>query len=175
MVGSAENLPAESNLHRDLASVGTGSVGTLVFCPAIFQGSEQYFLTTWTTAETSACGFVQVVHDGYAEVSYYEQNATFHPPEATGAPGLLWPPNHKFQLITLPHVRDCDGDSLAVTITGVTQDEPVKGLGSGDQSPDAKPGPHPDQVWLRAERSGSGDGRIYRISWTHRHRGQIFC
>ena len=53
-----------------------------------------------------------------------------------------------------------------VTVTGVTQDEPVNGLGDGDTSPDAMPGPASNQVRLRAERSGTGDGRVYRIAVT---------
>ena len=72
----------------------------------------------------------------------------------------LWPPNHKFQLVTLL------GGPLAITVTGVTQDEPVNGLGDGDTSPDAKGGPAGNKVYVRAERSGSGDGRAYRIAFT---------
>ena len=58
---------------------------------------------------------------------------------------------------------DPDGDPVTHTITGVTQDEPLNGQGDGDTSPDARDVPgHADQVNLRAERSGNGDGRVYR-------------
>ena len=53
-----------------------------------------------------------------------------------------------------------------LTITGVTQDEPLNGLGDGDTSPDAAVGPASNKVKLRAERSGLGDGRVYRIAFT---------
>jgi hypothetical protein len=76
---------------------------------------------------------------------------------------LLWPPNHKFRLVTLRGATDPDQDLVTLTIAGVTQDEPLNGLGDGDSSPDAKRGPTSHQVYVRAERSGLLDGRVYRI------------
>jgi hypothetical protein len=84
---------------------------------------------------------------------------------ATVTPNLLWPPNHKLRTVTVI-VTDPDGDVVTTTIDAVTQDEPVNGLGDGDTSPDAVAGPASNQVMLRAERSGLGDGRVYRISFT---------
>jgi hypothetical protein len=75
---------------------------------------------------------------------------------------LEWPPNHKFRLITLSGDED-----LILTIKSVTQDEPVNGKGDGNTSPDAMwVDDRTDAVYVRAERSGQGDGRVYRISFT---------
>jgi streptogramin lyase len=94
---------------------------------------------------------------------------TNEPPDCstvTASPTSLWPPDHTLRPVTLSGATDPDGDPLTLTITGVTQDEPLNGLGDGDTSPDAQLGATSDTVLLRAERSGKGDGRVYRISFS---------
>jgi len=79
--------------------------------------------------------------------------------------GQLWPPNHKFVPVGVGNVTDPDGDSVSVTMTGIFQDEPPNGPGHSDKCPDAK-GVGTSTAQLRAERDGSGDGRVYHLSFT---------
>ena len=80
--------------------------------------------------------------------------------QVSASPAALAPANGKLVTITLSTPPpDADGDPATVSITGVTQDEPVNGAA------DAVAGPAPDQVRLRAERDGAGDGRMYRVAF----------
>ena len=115
--------------------------------------------------------FRLVVNDGLvdsepAEVTITVQNVN-DPPAcdlAQAKPGTLWPPNHKLVPVEIVGVTDPNNDNVTITITGVTQDEPVNGLGDGDTSPDAVI--QGNKVLLRAERAGNGNGRVYHITFT---------
>jgi hypothetical protein len=82
---------------------------------------------------------------------------------AQATPAVLWPPNHQLILITIGGVSDPDDEQVTLTVTGVTQDEPVNGSGDGDTSPDAVL--QGDTVLLRSERTGTGNGRVYRVGF----------
>jgi hypothetical protein len=67
--------------------------------------------------------------------------------------------------ITILGITDPDKYPITIRITGIHQDEPTHGLATEDQSPDGT-GTGTDTANVRAERSGTGDGRVYHISFT---------
>lgn len=91
---------------------------------------------------------------------------TNRPPVCTGArpSQALWPPNHKFVPIDILGVTDPDGDPITIAITGIQQDEPVLTPGSGNTDADGRI--DGATAYVRAERAGGGDGRVYEIFFT---------
>ena len=82
---------------------------------------------------------------------------------ARATPDLLWPPTHKLIRVGITGLSDPNNDSITTTVTQVMQDEPIDMLGDGDTSPDAVL--QGATVLLRAERSGTGNGRVYQITF----------
>src|SRR5262249_29231780 len=83
---------------------------------------------------------------------------------AVADPSRLWPPNHKFVDVSIAGIVDADGDQVTITITGITQDEAIDCEDNGNPCPDAS-GIGSSTAHLRAARGGTGDGRVYRISF----------
>lgn len=143
------------------ASQGTVDLlpdGSLHYVPAAgFQGTDQftYLVADGTLKSHLATVVITVAPSNAPDCSRFSPSS-----------GVLWPPNHKLRSITVTGARNTPGGPLAVTITGVEQDELVNGLGDGDQGPDAVFTAVPDEVRLRAERSGDGDGRVYWVLFT---------
>lgn len=79
----------------------------------------------------------------------------------TATPAQLWPPNHRMEPVTLSvsAADGCDTTAPACAISGVSSDEPAGG------TPDWRV-TGPLSLELRAERDGSGDGRVYTITVT---------
>ncbi len=114
--------------------------------------------------------FQLVVNDGQASggadtvrVAIQDVN---DPPVCTLAQpsvSVLWPPNHTMVAVSIMGVTDPNNSDVTISYPTVTQDEPINGLGDGDTSPDAAESGN--NILLRAERAGSGNGRVYAVQF----------
>ena len=86
-------------------------------------------------------------------------------------PITLWPPNHKYQTVSLDQLFvDFTDNCTALTmdnvnISSVSSDEEENSIGSGDGNTlnDILIGNDCKSVQLRSERNGNGNGRVYTI------------
>jgi hypothetical protein len=84
----------------------------------------------------------------------------------------LWPPNHAMVPVFISGVTSTGDDPITITVTGITQDEPLNGTGDGDTCPDGSV--DDGLAYVRAERAGGGNGRVYVVSF-HATDGSASC
>ncbi|MCV0392646.1 MAG: right-handed parallel beta-helix repeat-containing protein [Nitrosopumilus sp.] len=78
---------------------------------------------------------------------------------ATPSVNSLWPANNKMTEVFILGVTDPDGDDVTITVTEITQDEPINGNADGS-------GVGTNTAQVRAQSDGNGDGRVYEISFS---------
>jgi hypothetical protein len=150
-------------------------LGVAIACSAdsvLFDG--EMAVNSGESYDVSDCRYVKVIVSftrattGESPVLFDLTIESNEPPDcstAYAAPTLLWSPNHRFVPISILGVTDPDGDTLAITIDSIWQDEAVNARGSGNTAPDGR-GVGTSIAEVRAERVGGGNGRVYHIGFT---------
>jgi chitinase len=108
-------------------------------------------------------GFTVAVDDGFGCVQ--SASVTIHVADVGNAPSCgtaranpasVWPPNHKLVPIDIVDVGS-NGFATTVTPTAVFQDEPSSASDAAISQ---------SSVLVRADRDGTGDGRVYHVRFT---------
>jgi len=83
-------------------------------------------------------------------------------------PNTLWPPNHQWVEIKVnTQVSDNVDPNPTVSLTSITSNEGQNVKGDGNTATDIEIKPD-GRIFLRAERSGNGTGRVYTLTYTAR-------
>jgi uncharacterized repeat protein (TIGR01451 family) len=145
------------------AGVVTCSAGTLA------SGASQTFTVTVTAGSGNSIVNTATIAGNQSDPNGGNNSSTVttsvnHNPVCSGASAGpdLWPPNHKWVWSSITGVTDPDGNPVSIAITGIWQDEPTNGLGDGDTAIDGQIGSG-NSFAVRAERSGTADGRVYHV------------
>jgi hypothetical protein len=107
--------------------------------------------------------------DRRPRLTVYYELLDLEPPllEVTVTPTMLWPPNHKYvQVKAKVSATDTVDPNPEIELVSVTSSEPDDAKGNGDGKTINDIQILDDTTFrLRAEREGSGSGRIYRITY----------
>lgn len=155
------NAPGQCGANVSFAPTTTAGCGLVTCSPP--SGSFFPVGTTSVSCSTAAgpsCGFTVTVNDTEAPT------ITLNPMHIE-----LWPPNHRYETIQISDLvtgitDNCDGNIPIsnVVIAQVSSDEPENGPDDGNTVNDIVIAAGCKSVQLRAERQGSGNGRVYTIT-----------
>lgn len=168
-IGSSPPADVCGPLDRFSQDLCSGLAGSPWTCNLTTMADDNGLCEAYTVTKTD------VSHGGVACCRDPDQ-----PPDCSGAaadPATLWPPNHALVPVHIAGVVDPDpGDTVAISITSIFQDEPVNTIGDGNTDVDGA-GVETSTAQVRAERTGDphvpGDGRVYHIAFVATdHAGQ---
>lgn len=110
------------------------------------------------------CDSEGVCDDATVTISVTSVNDDPNCTDAAPSVSTLWPPDHQFESVTINGVSDIEDNPITIAITSIFQDEPVDASGADGASPDGQ-GIGTATAQVRAERDGSGNGRVYHIGF----------
>jgi len=151
--------PSGTALHRPV-----GRAGAQASVEVTAEGT-----TTLTYFATDGAGNVEA-----AKTLVIRIDRTAPTLSCKAGPGILWPPNHELVAIAV-NVRVEDGAAGAsgFTLSSVTSNEPDDAAGNGDGNTTGDIqgfdlGTSDTAGLVRAERAGTGTGRIYTLTYVAR-------
>lgn len=170
--GTPVVLPAADLLANDtdadddqltVLSVGNATSGDVALAGATVTFTPNAGFTGDATFEYVVGDGRDGTDTGLVAVRIVPANSAPDCQQARATTPLLWSPDHMMYPVDIADVTDADGDRVVVSVTTVTQDEALDTTADGRTEPDATRSG--STVSLRAERQGSGDGRVYRVGF----------
>jgi hypothetical protein len=151
------------SFNDDAGGLGRGSA--LAFEVA---SAGDYFVAATGYGDPSFEGLHSKSGSYALTISIISASAPNTPPDCSGAsatPEALWPPDRKMIDVSIVGVSDPDGDSVALTITSISQDETPSTV-RGHESCGDGAGVGSGMASVRAAFDGAGDGRVYSIGFS---------
>ncbi len=179
--GSSNTAPV-ANAGSDQNIEATGATTSVTLDGSASSDADGDALTySWSNGATSAVTtvdlgvgthtFTLTVNDGTEsstdEVTITITDTTSPDLTFTAETNSLWPPNHKMVLVVSGISANDIVDGATEVVITVTSNEDSNGNGDGNTDEDYNISANLDgtyDVYVRAERSGNGNGRLYTIS-----------
>jgi hypothetical protein len=169
---SAASVNVEFSVFGDVATITDGTFEAAQVDAATVSVTGSALVSDLTSNLAIARALVTVADGcGFEEQDPYDVTIFDNIPptiDVTLDPDAIWPPNHRMRTITANVVALDNCPISGFELLSVTSDEPDEGTGDGDFPNDiqgAEPSTPDTAFQVRAERSGSGDGRTYTVTY----------